>query len=243
VVVALATAALAAPLVEARQGLGLFESDSVAGIPRWALIAAAANVLVLGGLTAFAARIRARRRRGEALLLTEMSAESATAAAPAVSAAAEAAVADPPKARAPEELELVRLAVDYLEIVGSGSRQPVVQLAARRSWNVERTRRALARARTRGLLLSAGRGRVGGTLSPRAQQLLGASPSPVAPAHDQPQPRPRLVDRADLVVHEPRGDPDLAHDLLGEVGRHARRPLGPRDPEAPVGSYRRARRG
>jgi hypothetical protein len=86
-------------------------------------------------------------------------------------------------------LELARLAADYLSTVASGSRRPVVDLAARRSWSVGRTRDMLGRARTQGMLVSAGRGRAGGTLSEEAQRLLAASPDPAPPA----APRLRVV--------------------------------------------------
>lgn len=69
-------------------------------------------------------------------------------------------------------LDLARLAADYLEVVAAGSRRPVVDLAERRSWDPERTRRALGRARSRGLLVGPGRGRVGGALSDEAERLL-----------------------------------------------------------------------
>jgi hypothetical protein len=241
-VVALAAAALAAPAVAAGQGT-LAVRDSVGDVPGWAVVAAVANLVALAGLVAFALIVRGRRRRGDANLATWVSAESPTAAARAVSAAPAAAAADRPDRTTLGAMQLARLAADYLEVVGSGSRRPVVDLAERRSWDVERTRRALARARARGLLLSAGRGRVGGALSPRAQELLGASRPAIAEAHDQPQPGPGLVKRADRVVNQPGGHADLAHDVLGDVGRHPGRSFGPRHPEATVGSNGRARRG
>ena len=52
---------------------------------------------------------------------------------------------------------------------------------------------------------------------------------------DKLQTRPRLVDRANLHVDEPARQCDVAHDILGHVGRHLRRPLGPRDPDHPCG--------
>src|SRR3954452_3203747 len=53
-----------------------------------------------------------------------------------------------------------------------------------------------------------------------------------APHH--PQARPRVVDRADLVVHQAEREGYLADVVLGEVGGHAAGPLRPRDPEAAV---------
>ena len=41
---------------------------------------------------------------------------------------------------------------------------------------------------------------------------------PVAQAVDEPQARPGLVDRADLVVDQPGRERELAHDVLGQVG-------------------------
>lgn len=51
---------------------------------------------------------------------------------------------------------------------------------------MERTRRALARARAQGLLLGAGRGRAGGTLSAEAQRLL-AEAGAALPAEREPR--------------------------------------------------------
>src|SRR5262245_3606961 len=51
---------------------------------------------------------------------------------------------------------------------------------------------------------------------------------------DQAQARPRVVDGADLVVHEARGQRDVSDDVFGEVGLDAGGLLGPGDPEAAV---------
>ena len=52
-------------------------------------------------------------------------------------------------------------------------------------------------------------------------------------AEDELQPRPHVGDGADLGVHPPERQADLPQDVLGEVGGHARRPLGPRHPQRP----------
>src|SRR5947208_16256704 len=51
---------------------------------------------------------------------------------------------------------------------------------------------------------------------------------------DEPQPRPRGVDGRDLVVDEPRVEPDLLDAVEREVGGDARRLLRPGDPEAAI---------
>jgi hypothetical protein len=64
----------------------------------------------------------------------------------------------------------------------------VVEIAERHGWDIERTRRALGRARAQGLLVGAGRGRAGGALSPEAERLLAqaALPTPErAPAPER----------------------------------------------------------
>src|SRR4051812_37278076 len=62
--------------------------------------------------------------------------------------------------------------------------------------------------------------------------------TPIGHTVHQAQPRPGLVDRADLVVDEASLQRDVAHHVLGQVGRDARGALGPRDPEAAVGKDR-----
>jgi hypothetical protein len=64
----------------------------------------------------------------------------------------------------------------------------------------------------------------------------------VAQAVHQPQARPDLVDRADLVVHERRRQAELADDRLADVGLHARGALRPGDPEAAGRPQRNAQR-
>ena len=53
-------------------------------------------------------------------------------------------------------------------------------------------------------------------------------------AVDEAQARPGLVDRCDLVVDEPDGEPGFLNDLEGHVGRDPGGLLGPRDPKAPA---------
>jgi hypothetical protein len=86
---------------------------------------------------------------------------------------------------------LARLSAEYLDLVASGSRRPVVEIAERQGWDIERTRRALGRARAQGLLVGAGRGRAGGALSPEAERLLAQAALPT------PEPAP---ERGALVV-------------------------------------------
>jgi hypothetical protein len=199
------------------------------------MLAFAVAFVALGAIAALA--IIARRRGRSGVRVAPAAPPPAPEAPPPPLAPAPAAPAPRRASGAREDaLDLARLAADYLEVVAAGSRRPVVDLAALRSWDTERTRRALGRARSRGLLVGAGRGRVGGVLSDEAERLLGESAAAVAQPHDEPQPGPGLVDRADLVVHEPGGQSDLAHDVLGDVGGHAGGPFRPRHPEAPVGS-------
>ena len=86
-------------------------------------------------------------------------------------------------------------------------------------------------------ITASARRKVGTCATRRAHQGSAA----VAPP-DDPQSRPHVVDRAHLVVDEPEGQRDLAHRVLGDVGRHAGRLLRPRDPDAPVGEDRLAAR-
>jgi signal peptidase I len=51
------------------------------------------------------------------------------------------------------------------------------------------------------------------------------------PPPDDAQTRPRLVDGADLVVHQPEGKGDLAHHVLVHGRRPTRRSCGPGDPQ------------
>ena len=48
---------------------------------------------------------------------------------------------------------------------------------------------------------------------------------------DEAQTRPRVVDRAHLVVDEAVCETDVAHDALAQIGRHARGALRPHDPQ------------
>ena len=61
----------------------------------------------------------------------------------------------------------------------------------------------------------------------------------VATPHDA-QSGPGVVDRAHLVVDEAEGKRDLAHGVLGDVGRHAGCLLRPRDPQPTIGEDRLA---
>src|SRR4051794_35251443 len=62
--------------------------------------------------------------------------------------------------------------------------------------------------------------------------------TPIGDTVHQAQPRPGLVDRADLVVDEATVERDLPDDVLGEVRLHPRGALGPCNPEAAVGEDR-----
>ena len=133
------------------------------------LVPILAIVVAVLGMAALVAVAAGRRARGARTSLP-----------PAVAPPAVAPPAPPPPGR--DALDLARLSAEYLEVVGSGSRRPVVEVADRHGWDVERTRRALGRARARGLLLGAGRGRAGGALSGEAERLLAASAAAVAGA-------------------------------------------------------------
>jgi hypothetical protein len=73
-----------------------------------------------------------------------------------------------------DDLELAELAAEYLWTVATGSRRPVVDLAARRFMRVGRAREMLSRARARGILTGAGRGRPGGALTEKGRRILEA---------------------------------------------------------------------
>ncbi len=87
--------------------------------------------------------------------------------------------------------ELARLAADYLDLVSAGSARPVLELAERRGWSAGRARARLGRARELGILVGAGKGRAGGTLSEEGRALL-ADPPPrsLRLAHSRDSPRP-----------------------------------------------------
>jgi hypothetical protein len=88
-----------------------------------------------------------------------------------------------------------------------------MDLAERRAWSVEHTRRALGRARACGLLVGAGRGRPGGALSDEAVRLLSEPAPPVPEPHHRPQAGPDPLDRADL---DPAGrEQDVADHVIG----------------------------
>src|SRR5690242_11315393 len=53
--------------------------------------------------------------------------------------------------------------------------------------------------------------------------------------------RPYLTDRADLDVDEAEREGKLADGVFGDVGLHARRFLGPRDPDDTIRGHRLAR--
>jgi hypothetical protein len=90
-----------------------------------------------------------------------------------------------------DDLELAELAAEYLWTVATGSRRPVVDLAARRFLRVGRAREMLGRARARGILAGAGRGRPGGALTEKGRRLLEAgSASTHAPAWHEDAPPP-----------------------------------------------------
>jgi hypothetical protein len=187
------------------------------GLPIWAIIAGALAVLVVGGGVAIFIFARMRERPQNVTATrpparpTEPVARRAppdpkpAAPAPPVTAAAP---PEPAPARAPapaargaseaalaDDLELAELAAEYLWTVATGSRRPVVDLAARRFLRVGRAREMLARARARGILAGAGRGRPGGALTEKGRLLLEArSSSTGAEAPPAGPPRLRLAD-------------------------------------------------
>ena len=61
------------------------------------------------------------------------------------------------------------------------------------------------------------------------------------PPH-QAKPRPGRVDRTHLVVDEPEREGELAHHVLGHVGRNLRRLLRPGDPAAAIREHGPAER-
>ncbi len=105
-----------------------------------------------------------------------------------------------------DDLELAELAAEYLWTVATGSRRPVVNLAARRFLRVGRAREMLSRARARGILTGAGRGRPGGALTEKGRRILeagsrstgaptwqeGAVPPAAAPREAAPAPPTHL---------------------------------------------------
>jgi hypothetical protein len=79
------------------------------------------------------------------------------------------------RATSTSDLELARLAQEYLELCGDvpTAQHPTKALAASRpGWTPTYARDQLFAARERDLLTSHGRGRQGGTLTPKAEQLL-----------------------------------------------------------------------
>lgn len=67
---------------------------------------------------------------------------------------------------------LADLAAAYLVVCAAGSRRPVADLAAQREMALDDARRMLGRARSRGILAGAGRGRTGGELTEKGRALL-----------------------------------------------------------------------
>jgi hypothetical protein len=115
-----------------------------------------------------------------------------------------------------DDLELAELAAEYLWTVATGSRRPVVDLAARRFVRVGRTREMLGRARARGILTGAGRGRSGGALTEKGRRLLEeGSRSMGAPAWQEGV-LPPVVATPETA---PPGPPRLRVADEGEVGR------------------------
>ena len=101
--------------------------------------------------------------------------------------------------------------------MATGSRRPVVNLAARRFLRVGRARELLARARARGILAGAGRGRPGGALTERGRQLLEAgSTSTQAPAWQGDAPPP-----ADATPETTPAGPPRLRLAEDEAGRDA----------------------
>jgi hypothetical protein len=142
------------------------------------MLAIAAGGICLAALIALTA-VPALRGRGRSAPVAEPAALPAPAPDPAPRASRR---PRPPRDER-DALELARLSADYLDVVASGSRRPVVDVAERRACNAERVRRELGRARACGLLLGAGRGKAGGTLSDEAVRLLRGSPPPVTERH------------------------------------------------------------
>ena len=130
-----------------------------------------------------------------------------------------------------DDLELAELAAEYLWTVATGSRRPVVDLAARRFERVGRTREMLGRARARGILAGAGRGRPGGALTEKGRRLLeegarsttapawreGVLPPVVANPETAPPGPPRLRLAEDGEGPEPSGSSPGDGVMLAEA--------------------------
>ncbi len=71
------------------------------------------------------------------------------------------------------DLPLAQFAKEYVVALESGSRRPVVNVAARHRMRPQQVRDLIHRARTRGLLTPSSRGASGGGLTERAMTLLG----------------------------------------------------------------------
>lgn len=72
------------------------------------------------------------------------------------------------------------LAQQFLTYVASGNRAPLERLAGVNGWPRATAARRIREARSRGLLTSPSKGQVGGELTTRAGELLGAFPLPPA---------------------------------------------------------------
>jgi pyruvate dehydrogenase E2 component (dihydrolipoamide acetyltransferase) len=144
---------------------------------------------------------------------------------------AAAAVAGADEAVTADDLELAELAAEYLWTVATGSRRPVVDLAARRFLRVGRARELLGRARARGILTGAGRGRPGGVLTDKGRRILEAgsrsadAPAwqddavpPAVAAPESGPPHLRLADGEEEEVHGSLSE-SVADSVDGTTGR------------------------
>jgi hypothetical protein len=185
---------------------GAAESSPPAATPEDASVAAPASsgdedrvwvlaiVVAVVGVVALVALTAVHRARGARRARTPVPAAAAPPEpAPPPEPLPEPAPAPPRRLPGPDQgvLDLARLSAEYLDAVASGSRRPVMDVAGRHGWDVERTRRALGRARAQGLLVGAGRGRAGGALSAEAERLLALSA--VAAADHPPRAGPHAV--------------------------------------------------
>src|ERR1700737_1463003 len=73
---------------------------------------------------------------------------------------------------------------------------------------------------------------------PRLPATLAAHGRAVGETTHEAQPRPGVVDRADLVVDESRGEADPLHRVEVQISDHARRALRPRDPQTAIALQR-----
>src|SRR6266508_4429629 len=106
---------------------------------------------------------------------------------------------------------------------GTAVNEPARSMAERMNWRLSSARSC----RGRGAVM---------TLSKALCHAKSRTPSFESP--DQLETRPHVVHRGHFHVDEAGGQGDLAHDVFGQIGRHAGRLLGPRNPQRAGGLER-----